>query len=129
MPPSVVAWMLWPPLRTASSSPDSRARYQGRDPGQQHHPREAAPVNDRGADVDKRHEEDERREKGDLFGVDPRAEGGKGRDRDAQSGRPTVHQHVGPATVGVRRAVVCGAVTASVREVHFVSHGLCSDPR
>ena len=47
---------------------------QERDPGQQHHPREAAPVNDRGADVDKRHEDDERREKGDLFGVDPQAE-------------------------------------------------------
>src|SRR5829696_7908191 len=44
---------------------ENLSQDQGRDRDQQHHPREATPLQDRGADVHERHDDDERREKRD----------------------------------------------------------------
>jgi hypothetical protein len=82
---------------------------QNRYPGEERHPCGPAPNQGRGAEVDERHDPDEGRERGDETGVDLKVEGGQGRHRDAERGRPPVRQGARPATaggpMGVRRVV------------------------
>ena len=69
-----------------------------------------------------------------MFDAVVQAEGSQDRNRDAQSGRPAVHQHLSPAPavghlVSKARIVIGGVVADLIREAFLFGHDLCSDPR